>query len=375
MKRSPLIFWLTALAGVCPLAAQSGLSPFDETRYVGNVIGSVIDSKTGQGIRGASVLLIREPWAYRSGSSGRTEHLYNLLLDSSVRRGSTNSSGRFIVNSVPTPYPFRTYTVIALAPGYKVQVFDQIPIFPGAVMSLDCSFALMPGRGVGVVFRKTDPTAPYHYSHEKRLRIPAIPRDGQPALAGQRIFATREGLTGQTTANGHVIRKGDRFVSLPSRRALSAKGERGFQVRLSYSGRSVIAPVWDVGPWNIRDDHWSPSRQREQWRDLPQGLPQAQAAFERGYNGGKDGFGRRVSNPAGIDLADGIFWNDLRMRDNDWIGVEYLWLDQEMVAIPEQREPSGRSEPAGRPGTPRGESSRTMAILTEILAVLEGIRP
>jgi hypothetical protein len=55
MKRSRLIFWLTALAGVCPLAAQSGLSPFDETRYVGNVIGSVIDSKTGRGIRGASV--------------------------------------------------------------------------------------------------------------------------------------------------------------------------------------------------------------------------------------------------------------------------------------------------------------------------------
>jgi len=151
--------------------------------------------------------------------------------------------------------------------------------------ALDCSFALMPGRGVGVVFRKTDPTAPYHYSHEKRLRIPAIPRDGQPALAGQRIFATREGLTGQTTANGHVIRKGDRFVSLPSRRALSAKGERGFQVRLSYSGRSVIAPVWDVGPWNIRDDHWNPSRQREQWRDLPQGLPQAQAALRRGHPG------------------------------------------------------------------------------------------
>src|SRR5262245_17817161 len=132
MKKSCLILMLTALAGVCPLAAQPGLSPFDETRYVGNVIGSVVDSKTGRGIRGVSVLLIREPWAYRSGSSGWTERLYNLLLNSSVRRGSTDSTGRFIVNSVPTPYPFKTYTVIALAPGYKLQVFDQIPVFPGA---------------------------------------------------------------------------------------------------------------------------------------------------------------------------------------------------------------------------------------------------
>src|SRR5262245_14669598 len=107
MRKSRLIFWLTALAGVCPLAAQSGLSPFDEARYVGNVIGSVVDSKTGRGIRGVSVLLIKEPWAYRPGSSGWTERLYNLLLDSSVRRGSTDSSGRFIVNNVPTPYPFK----------------------------------------------------------------------------------------------------------------------------------------------------------------------------------------------------------------------------------------------------------------------------
>lgn len=36
-----------------------------------------------------------------------------------------------------------------------------------------------------------------------------------------RVFATREGLVGGTTANGHVIRERDHFVALPSRRGLS----------------------------------------------------------------------------------------------------------------------------------------------------------
>ncbi|MEJ7698379.1 MAG: hypothetical protein WKF71_01845 [Pyrinomonadaceae bacterium] len=38
------------------------------------------------------------------------------------------------------------------------------------------------------------------------------------------IFATREGLVGGTTANGHIIKTNDRFVALPSRRALSSNG-------------------------------------------------------------------------------------------------------------------------------------------------------
>jgi Carboxypeptidase regulatory-like domain len=141
MTKSRLILCFTALAGVYPLAAQSGSPRFDESKYVGNVVGSVIDSKTGRGIRGASVLLIKAPWRNRSGSAGWTEHLRNALLGSSVRRGSTDSSGQFIVNDVPTPYPFETYTVVAMAPGYKVQVFDQIPVLPGAVMSLDCPYS------------------------------------------------------------------------------------------------------------------------------------------------------------------------------------------------------------------------------------------
>ena len=142
-----------------------------------------------------------------------------------------------------------------------------------------------------------------------------------------RVFATREGLVGGTTANGHVIKSYDRFVALPSRRALASNGGSEYQVKVCYSktGRCTTTSVWDVGPWNTKDDYWNPSSVREMWKDLPQGKPESQAAYLEGYNGGYDQFGRAVANPAGIDLADGTFWTDLGMSNNDWVDVTYLW--------------------------------------------------
>lgn len=158
------------------------------------------------------------------------------------------------------------------------------------------------------------PAEPYGYQP---------PRYGEPLTL--RVFATRIGLVGERTANGHVIVERDRFVALPSRRALSSRDGYEFTVTLTYRGRTVTAPVWDVGPWNIADDYWNPPEIRERFADLPQGMPQAQAAFETGHNGGRDQFGRTVRNPAGIDLADGTFWDDLGMVDNDWVEVRFDW--------------------------------------------------
>ena len=146
-----------------------------------------------------------------------------------------------------------------------------------------------------------------------------------------KIFATREGLVGGTTANGHVIAPHDRFVALPSRRALSPNGSSDYSVRIcAPNGRCAFAPVWDVGPWNTKDDYWNAGR--EQWRDLPQGTPQAQAAFRNGYNGGKDGFDRKIVNPAGIDLGDGTFWDDLGLINNTTVTVDYLWTGNVRLA-------------------------------------------
>lgn len=146
------------------------------------------------------------------------------------------------------------------------------------------------------------------------------------AVLTYRVFATREGLAGGTTANGHVIAERDHFVALPSRRALSPRGTSDYSVKVcAPTGRCAYAPVWDVGPWNTRDDYWNPAEQRQEWKDLPQGLPQAQAAHADGYNGGRDQYDRRVANPAGIDLGDGLFWDALGLDDNAWVTVDYLW--------------------------------------------------
>jgi hypothetical protein len=148
------------------------------------------------------------------------------------------------------------------------------------------------------------------------------------AIGGRsyRVYATREGLVGGATANGHVIASNDHFVALPSTRVLNPQGRTDYSVQLCYgrSGRCVVAPIWDVGPWNEHDDYWNPSSQRGRFTDLPQGKPEAQAAYQDGYNGGRDGFGRTVGNPAGIDLADGTF-ADVGLTDNDWVNVTYLW--------------------------------------------------
>jgi hypothetical protein len=149
-----------------------------------------------------------------------------------------------------------------------------------------------------------------------------------------RVFATREGLVGAATANGHVIHERDHFVALPSRRGLAPRESGDYTVKVcAANGRCEWAPVWDVGPWNTTDDYWNPAGSRQTWPDLPQGRPQAQAAYEDKYHDGRDQFGRDVHNPAGIDLADGTFWDGLGLRDNSWVTVTYLWVDGGSPAI------------------------------------------
>jgi hypothetical protein len=104
---------------------------------------------------------------------------------------------------------------------------------------------------------------------------------------------------------------------------LSSNGGNEFQVRVTYHDRSVVLPVWDVGPWNTHDDYWSPNRR---YGDLPIGQPMAHAAYHQRYHGGRDEFGRRIRRPNGIDIADGAFWDDLRMANSDYVQVTFLWL-------------------------------------------------
>ncbi|MEO7910714.1 MAG: hypothetical protein ABIV47_13795 [Roseiflexaceae bacterium] len=164
---------------------------------------------------------------------------------------------------------------------------------------------------------------------------PAQAKDQPASGPTYSVFATREGLVGHRTANGHRIVARDRFVALPDWGALSSKGGNEFQVRVTYRGRSVVLPVWDIGPWNTHDDYWSPKRR---YSDLPIGQPMAHAAYHQRYNGGRDEFGRRIRHPNGIDIADGAFWDDLGMTQSDVVEVTFLWLGDDPSA--------GQAQPA-----------------------------
>ncbi len=165
----------------------------------------------------------------------------------------------------------------------------------------------------------------------------------RPVAPTYRLRATRMGMVGGRTANGHRITKRDHFVSLPSWRSLSSKGGSEYLVRITYNGRSSVAPVYDVGPWNTRDNYWD--EERERYKDLRRGWPQDHAAFYDGYNKGWAEKGK-VRFPTAVDVGDGVWWDDLGIvGDQATVEVTFLWLgtdplDQAAPAAEEQAAPA-----------------------------------
>jgi hypothetical protein len=148
------------------------------------------------------------------------------------------------------------------------------------------------------------------------------------------VYATREGLVGGRTSSGHTITPNDHFVALPSTKALNKN------VKISYKGKSAVAPVLDIGPWNNDDNYWDPTDARV-YKGIPRGKPQAQAAYQSGNNSGKSGTGLTVTAPGGIDIGDGTY-ADLGMGNPDWVDVTFLWLTDDSGA-------SAASAPAPQP--------------------------
>lgn len=101
-------------------------------------------------------------------------------------------------------------------------------------------------------------------------------------------------------------------------------------VRITYKGRTSVAPVYDIGPWNIRDDYWN--AERERYNDLPRGYPQDHAAYFDGHNKGRAEKGK-VSFPTAIDIGDGVWWDDLGIKgDRAVVEVTFLWLGTDPLA-------------------------------------------
>jgi hypothetical protein len=113
-------------------------------------------------------------------------------------------------------------------------------------------------------------------------------------------------------------------VALPHKKL---KFDGSFRVRLRRGGHHARARVKEVGPWNTRDNYWQSRRYRDMWDELPRCKPEAQAAYFNNYNRGRDQFGRKVLNPAGVDLTPRVARRlGLRKYQNAWIYVRYPWV-------------------------------------------------
>lgn len=192
--------------------------------------------------------------------------------------------------------------------------------------------------------------------------VSSIPEFGETSMTGSgkyKVVATREGLVGGTTSNGHVIVENDHFVSLPACTASSCPwyepgrvderwglrtecGDKCYvKVINEETGSCEVAPIWDTGPWFTVDDWWrtGPDRYLNKLRSNPnylaQGVTGASAArdgLDVGYGIGPDGIGSSnkytsTGNASAIDLGDGT-WTGLGLDFNkgiDVIDVELLW--------------------------------------------------
>jgi len=231
-----------------------------------------------------------------------------------VRVTRTDPSGRFLFAGVDVSSEGDSATIVfPPSSGYPA---TTVFVPPGAVLAPQ--LLCQPGSVTSKTYQPE--TVSFVVPFAGRSAASAVPWAGPWS-----IFATREGLVGYTTANGHVIKAADHFVALPSKRALNASDTSGdYQVELTYGTKSVRVPVLDIGPWNTKDDWWHDTL-REAFPTLERGLPEAMAAFRDGFNGGLDGSGRKVVSGAGIDLADGVFYDDLGLSGNGTIQVRLLW--------------------------------------------------
>jgi LysM repeat protein len=150
------------------------------------------------------------------------------------------------------------------------------------------------------------------------------------------------------------------YVALPDKCPKLTNGglhtcdDYGYQVGQAYEvivgyKKSVGARVGETGPWNIDDNYWatlSDPTPRRMFTDLPLGMPEAQAAYFNGYNGGVDQYGRVVTGPYGIDLAREVSIDiGLKPGNNDWVTVSFMWT----ANWGEPASPGGASAPGTTP--------------------------
>jgi hypothetical protein len=118
----------------------------------------------------------------------------------------------------------------------------------------------------------------------------------------------------------------EREVALPHRNLKLGRQPRVRIWRVS-GGPSVGPRVKEVGPWNTYDNYWVRNKDRTMYERVPRCKPQAQVAYYQNFNKGKDEFGRKVLNPAGVDLTPDVARSmGLKKYQNAWVWVRFPWV-------------------------------------------------
>lgn len=318
-RRSSVLFLTVLLLMAALLTPNRPVQSGEVQSIPGALSGTVYHDGNGKLLENVDVVLCKSSQQDTLKSLLEKGAISDMSRQVSFYQARTDEAGAFEIPSIDISAS-SSYALMLQKSGYRPLIVQDISIVSGASLAQRLTLYMEPAltEGEEPVVRNADELPCPH------VILPPMPECRNKG--SHLIFATREGLVGGTTANGHVITERDHFVALPSKRNLcKSDATTENKVLLTYNGHSVSVPVWDIGPWNTKDDYWNSSSVREMWQDLTQYIPEAQAAFQSGYNDGKDGYGRTVKNAAGIDLADGVFLDDLAMTDNDWIEVQFLW--------------------------------------------------
>ena len=117
-----------------------------------------------------------------------------------------------------------------------------------------------------------------------------------------------------------------REVALPHLKLKFGRQPR-VHVRRGSGGSTVTPRVKETGPWNIRDNYWARWKNRTKFKRAGRCNPEAQEAYYHNFNGGKDQFGRKVLNPAGIDVTPAVARGmNLKRYQNAWVYVRFPWV-------------------------------------------------
>jgi hypothetical protein len=329
-------------------------TPMDPKKYVGNVSGIIIDKDNGFPISFAAVNLVETADSYDNIITNINQQIIPADQKFNPKR-ITDNNGKFLINFVPTPDSGKPYSLLIKARGYESQLIKKLFVPVGALSSPELIIKLKKGDLPTKILGESELRSMVSYNHESSFK-----NDINIAIKTQKrnnsnntesikasIFATKEGLEGHTTANGHIIQTNDHFCALPSSDVLnSSDNSTTFNVTIYYGANvQSSVPVWDIGPWNIHDDYWVPESERSIYQYLTQGgsvgglgqyVPEAAAAFTNGFNGGYGepigsfSDGQVPNNPNGIDLATGTF-NNLGLNGNDYVKVIYNWQNTNSV--------------------------------------------